>query len=175
MNKMTVLVLAGLIFGLTGCTTTNHIYDSKGQCLSCWNNPFSGEPINHDGVVKNESGKITNEISFNINGSVVPIYQIIKEEFKYQTRDEIQNIFGKDADKKLSSSDYFYDFGTGRYYHMLARRSHNGHMIKIFTKIEYVHERETSINISFSVDGTNVDPAVMGASLETRVRNAIKL
>ncbi len=41
-----ILVLSSLII-LSSCTS-GHIYNSKGGCLTCVNNPFTSEPINYD-------------------------------------------------------------------------------------------------------------------------------
>lgn len=39
---------AGLItLAIAGCSTSEHIY-VEGRCITCVNNPFTGEPINHD-------------------------------------------------------------------------------------------------------------------------------
>lgn len=36
---------------ITACAADgNHRYSSNGVCLTCWNNPLTGEPINHDGT-----------------------------------------------------------------------------------------------------------------------------
>ena len=47
-TKLLTLVGAGVITALlAGCTTTDHMY-SNGQCLTCINNPLTGEPVNYD-------------------------------------------------------------------------------------------------------------------------------
>lgn len=32
-----------------GCATGKHVYSEDGKCVTCWNNPLTGKPINHDG------------------------------------------------------------------------------------------------------------------------------
>lgn len=32
-----------------GCATGKHVYTEDGKCVTCWNNPLTGKPINHDG------------------------------------------------------------------------------------------------------------------------------
>jgi len=45
------LIILSLLVTLFGCAVNGkHIYAADGKCLSCWNNPLSGKPINHDGT-----------------------------------------------------------------------------------------------------------------------------
>lgn len=46
-TKFLALVGACLVVTLAGCTTTDHVY-SQGRCLTCINNPITGEPVNYD-------------------------------------------------------------------------------------------------------------------------------
>lgn len=46
--RWTHLVGAGLVVvAISGCATTDHVY-SGSHCLTCINNPITGEPINYD-------------------------------------------------------------------------------------------------------------------------------
>lgn len=48
LSKLLFLIGAGLVVAtLAGCTTTDHVY-SQGRCLTCINNPITGEPVNYD-------------------------------------------------------------------------------------------------------------------------------
>ncbi|MCE8005316.1 hypothetical protein [Billgrantia ethanolica] len=48
LHKLRALVGAGVVaVAISGCTTSDHLY-SQGRCLTCVNNPITGEPINYE-------------------------------------------------------------------------------------------------------------------------------
>lgn len=46
----------GLAATLTGCSTTEHVMVG-GKCVTCINNPLTGEPLNHDGSIPGSTYK----------------------------------------------------------------------------------------------------------------------
>lgn len=49
MKKIPIFLGFISILALSGCAVNGeHLYADDGTCLSCWNNPITGEAINHD-------------------------------------------------------------------------------------------------------------------------------
>jgi len=181
MKKAYLLIIATLMLMLAGCSTSGHLYSPNGQCITCWNNPITGKAINHDGTTNQISSqtdgngsKSKHQISFTVRASINPVYRIIKKEFKYQTRDEIQTQWGIKADNIFKSPDYHYEGVSGRYYQMLSRRTHNGHLMNIESRLDYKSQRETIITMTYWISDSKINPTALSASLESRVRKAIR-
>ena len=58
MNNFTKFLIGTVTVLLIGCTTTDHIYSANGQCITCFNNPLTGESLNY------EASEATNSNSY---------------------------------------------------------------------------------------------------------------
>ena len=67
MKKKLALVFTASI--LAGCANTEHLYSNDGQCITCFNNPFTNEPINHDNRNVGEVSKTDTTVSKQTQGS----------------------------------------------------------------------------------------------------------
>lgn len=106
-----------LVLIVSGCASNQHVYSSDGKCLTCWNNPITGKPINHDGkanqeqtaqesqvtqttttettVVNTTTAKPTeHKIAFTVPVNVDVAFLKIKKEFNYYTEQEIRQEWG---------------------------------------------------------------------------------
>ncbi|MCG8611859.1 MAG: hypothetical protein MI864_15130 [Pseudomonadales bacterium] len=97
-----------LVTFVSGCASNQHVYSSDGKCLSCWNNPITGKPINHDGkankeqppqetqvtestatqttVVSSTNKPTEHKIAFTVPVNVDVAFLKIKKEFNYYTK-----------------------------------------------------------------------------------------
>lgn len=185
-----------ILLVLTGCAK-NHMYTSDGTCLTCWNNPITGKPINHDGKGSqeqktdlaneaNQAGdktKITSgnntptehQVSFSVPVNVDIAFLKIKEEFNYFSEQEIRQEWGSMASAKIQTFAYAYDATPSVYYHMRADRRHNDEQIIIDSKIEKQTERKSKVTITYWLRNTKSNATTIGQSLKKRTRVALNL
>jgi len=194
-----------MVLFITGCASGQHVYTSDGMCLTCWNNPLTGEPINHDGTenlsradrealaqetaaanapetntsATTASNKMTNEyqVAFSVPVNVDVAFLKIKREFNYYTEQEIRQEWGSMAEMKMQTFAFAYDATPSVYYRMRAGREQNGVRVVIDSQIEKQSENQSQITITYwpDPDNTSVDPVQLGEALKTRTRNALNI
>lgn len=194
MKKATLLItiVTGLI--LSGCASNKHIYTADGKCITCWNNPVTGEPINHDGSAheqpssEQQDSQVTaassqtevkdkfleHKVSFNVPVNVDKAFIRIKKEFGYHSEQEIRQEWGSLASTKMGTFAYAYDATPSVYYHMRAARGHDGMHFVIDNQIEKEAEKESKITVTFWLRDTVANPNKIGESLKRRVLKALK-
>lgn len=187
-----------LVAIVTGCASNQHVYSSDGKCLTCWNNPVTGNPINHEGntnqektaqesqvaqtttsettVVNISVNKPTeHKIAFTVPVNVDLAFLKIKKEFNYQTEQEIRQEWGSMADAKMQTFAYAYDATPSVYYHMRAHRNHDGVMAIIDSQIEKQSDKKSSITITYWLTDKSVNASQFGESLKNRTRRALNI
>ena len=187
-----------LILFLSGCASGQHVYSSDGKCITCWNNPVTGEAINHEGkatqeqvpeqtqvsqttttettVVNTSANKPTeHKIEFTVPINVDLAFLKIKKEFNYQTEQEIRQEWGSMADAKMQTFAYAYDATPSVYYHMRAHRNHDGVMAIIDNHISKRSDKESSITITYWLTDKSVNASQFGESLKNRTRRALNI
>ena len=182
---------------LSGCASNQHVYSSDGKCLTCWNNPFTGEPINHDGDVNqqqqtqesqvaettttnttivNSADKPTeHKLAFTVPVNVDIAFIKIKKEFNYYTEQEIRQEWGSMAEAKMQTFAYAYDATPSVYYHMRADRNHNGIQAIIDSQIEKQSDKVSKITITYWLRDKSINANQFGASLQSRTKRALNL
>jgi len=189
-----------ILFTLTasGCATDNgHAYIA-GKCISCWNNPLTNEPVNHNGnedLILANSETLDNQtntssshtqketdgypkkytVSFDSNVNVDVAYIKIKKEFNYQSEQEIRQEWGTMAGAKLKTFAYAYDATPSVYYRMRANRQHRGIYVIIDSQIEKTTTNTSKITLSYWMNKNSVNPAPYGESLTKRAKQALSL
>lgn len=193
MKTMSLLIACTCLF-LGACATKNHIYSADGKCISCWNNPITGKPINHDGKqdkskpkeakddkkqqtantsTKKKKGKKKYTQTFTVPVNVDIAFIKIKKEFDYQTEQEIRQEWGSLASMKLQTFAFAYDATPGVYYHMRAARDHKPYRVIIDSQIEKINAEKSKITQSYWIQTPNADPNVVMESIKARTLNAL--
>ena len=181
---------------LGGCASNQHVYSADGKCLTCWNNPITGKPINHDGeanqeqtqesqvtettttkttVVNSADQPTEHKLAFTVPVNVDVAFIKIKKEYNYYTEQEIRQEWGSMAEAKMQTFAYAYDATPSVYYHMRADRNHNGVQAIIDSQIEKQSEKESKITITYWLRDKSVDANQFGASLQSRTKRALNL
>lgn len=183
---------------VSGCASNQHVYSSDGKCLTCWNNPITGSPINHDGeanqeqpaeqaqvtestntqttVVNTTADKPTeHKVAFTVLVNVDVAFLKVKKEFNYYTEQEIRQEWGSMADAKMQTFAYVYDATPSVYYHMRADRNHDGIQAIIDSQIEKQSDKESKITITYWLRDKSVNANQFGDSLKTRTRKALNI
>ena len=180
-----------LIFALSSCAS-EPIYSSDGTCLTCWNNPLTGAPINHDGDAQkrqiNRAGVAANqnsrprqyspkahEVVFSAPVNVDVAYLNIKKEFHYFSEQEIRQEWGSMAGAKMQTFAFAYDATPSVYYRMRADRKHQGVQVIIDHTIEKQSTTHSKITITYWLNDTSINPQTFGDSLQRRVQKTLNL
>ena len=183
------------ILVISGCATTEHIYSANGQCLTCWNNPITGKPINHNDDLSSEqklqATQVTSvnstengttpetpveyEIAFTVPVNVDIAFLKIKNEFNYFSEQEIRQEWGSLAESKMQTFAYAYDATPSVYYHMRADRNHDGIQAIIDSQIEKQSDKESKITITYWLRDKSVNASQFGESLKNRTRKALNI
>jgi hypothetical protein len=189
----TVIVFIGLM--MAGCANNQHVYSSDGKCISCWNNPITGKPLNHDGKTEQASvseSKVDNtqtqktsdphsELPFTEYkvGFVAPInvdlaFLTLKKEFNYYTEQEIRQKWGSLANTKIQTFEYAYDATPAVYYHMRSDRQHNGTQVVIDSLIEKQSSTSSKVTLTYWLNNPAIDASSFGESLKARAKKALE-
>lgn len=196
--KKSLLVIAGFVLGVSGCATDQHVYSANGKCISCWNNPITGKPINHDGspqvektdaaqdasvasdeatssagVIANTKGAKEYQTTFSAPVNVDIAFLKIKKEFNYYTEQEIRQEWGSLATMKMQTFEYAYDTSPSVYYHMRASRPHQGIYAIIDTRIEKKTNSTSQITLTYWLNNSSVNTTNFTRSLQERARNSL--
>lgn len=169
-----ILGIIIIMLAASSCATEGgHTYVG-GKCISCWNNPLTKEPINHDGKADLQLAEpetkgnqtSTSEqkdknvyprkyvISFNAPVDVDVAYIKLKQEFEYQSEQEVRQEWGSMAGAKMQTFAYAYDATPNVYYRMRANRKHRGIFIIIDSQIEKKTTRSSKVTISYWLNKT---------------------
>jgi len=185
MKGLAIISLTLALLTIIGCSTTNHIYSADGKCITCWNNPITGSPINHDGrtnqvqfakkaggrhIIPTTSTSFTEyKVSFSVPVNIDVVFVIIKKEFQYQTEQEIRHEWGALASTKIQTVDFAYDAVPSTYYHMRAARIIDGQRMNIDSYIEKQAVNQTLITVTYWPRNTSSNAQEIGAVIKQRM------
>jgi hypothetical protein len=190
MNKMLLSIAAASL--ITGCS--GHIYTKDGGCLTCINNPISGKPVNHDGqsakkkqdtqatqqksevsgVAVSESQDWTqSEITFNVNKQIDLLAVKIKNEFRFESDEDIRREWGKYASDRFQVKSWKWQAVEGVYYHMASYKDHGEQHIPIDVVIEKVTDTSSKVVVNFGVEGNKAKAISTGITLKERILKAV--
>jgi len=176
----------------TSCASDGHSYIG-GKCVTCWNNPLTNEPVNHDGKENlriTESETLTNQsisnsenkinsypskfrFSFTVPINVDVAFIKLKKEFNYYSEQEIRQEWGGMASAKMQTFAYAYSATPSVHYKMRANRQHQGVFAIIDSEIEMQENSKSKITISYWVNKKSVNYALYSESLKKRAQNAL--
>ena len=189
----------GLAATLTGCSTTEHVLVG-GKCVTCINNPLTGEPLNHDGSIPGSTYKPSDQTSarsdssgtdssssaaktftefstsFSAPVNVDEAFIRIKKEYGYLSEQEIRQEWGSMANTKMQTFAWAYDSEPSVYYHMRAHRQHGDALYVIDHNITKQTAGASEITITVWVnDQSPITPADVAESLAGRTKTALKI
>ncbi|OUS01150.1 hypothetical protein A9Q81_09835 [Gammaproteobacteria bacterium 42_54_T18] len=137
MSEFHTIALALTMICISGCTVNGqHIYTEDGKCLSCWNNPLTGQAINHTG----ETPKSTKQqpVNSNHNQKSYPLYGLANETSIFASKtywlkysDELVNLYHRISGKPYPSAD------------QLASEVNSGSKSVNMLSANYRHERNS--------------------------------
>lgn len=195
MKTKNILSTILLTLAATGCATEGgHTYVG-GKCISCWNNPLTKEPINHDGkddlqvaepkTIGNQTSTSAQKdkdayprqyiVRFDAPVDVDVAYIKLKQEFSYQSEQEIRQEWGSMAGAKMQTFAYAYDATPNVYYRMRANRKHRGIFVIIDSQIEKKSASSSKITITYWLNKNSVNPTPYGESLTKRAKHALSI
>jgi len=187
------------MFAAAGCTTNKHFYTADGQCITCWNNPLTGEPLNHSGTAEkkktvSQTKGVTDQtkessqhsrrtpkegyqVEFSVPVNVNLAFVRLKKEFNYYTEQEIRSEYGSQsmANAKIQTFSYAYDAVPSTYYHMRSYRKHDGYLMTIDSMITLQNSQESLITVTYWPRDFSLDPVEVGKSLKQRIHKALKI
>lgn len=141
MNKLTLLAAGISLVMVSGCANDHLYYQDK--CITCMNNPLTGEPVNYDpdalpdGALAGSSSATVSqtadgypprlslpgvserqELSMIYLGDVDTASALLKNAFGYMTREEAIARHGNMAGGMMFSGDHSYSAVPGSFYSM---------------------------------------------------------
>ena len=178
---------------LSGCG--GHIYTKEGGCLTCLNNPVTGNPINHDGKSQ-VSGKshtqlkgqdtpkaqstsdaepdsTQGKITFTLNKQIDILAIKIKDEFNFYSAEEIRRSSTMHISTFSMMPSWKWESVSGAYYRMASYRDHGDQHIPIDIVIEKVSDSSSKVVVDFWAEGASKAKAqTTGKSLKARILKA---
>ncbi len=187
MNKLTVLAAGISLVMVSGCANDHLYYQDK--CITCMNNPLTGEPVNYDPNALPQGALVTRgeattgetvdgipkpislpgvserqEVQMNYPGDVDTASALLKNAFGYMTREEAVARHGNMAGGMMFVSDHAYSAVPGSFYSM-TRPYFNGSLTTRVSKTP----TGADVLFTYSVRGRNEGPSV--ESVMQRVRS----
>ena len=193
LRKLWALMGAGVVaVTITGCTTTDHLY-SQGRCLTCINNPITGQPINYEPqqdssaqeAVAAEQGEprvaagVSSRGRFGIEtGLDVDLaYARLRQEFGFRSRDDFNPGYRQHRLAMMDSAWHF-NATPGTYYELsdYADQTLGGVQHSIVLKAQIQRSGSGShVNFEFAPAGNDhFSGEGMGAALRQRAEAALR-
>lgn len=180
--KPILLTILTLIM-MTGCATNKHLYTSDGKCITCWNNPITGKPVNHNGEVKAttissgirledlqlDEGRVTFDTSVETAWMLV----MIKKELSFYTKEEIDELNRNTLNKKTYKPFEHITDGEGNH-RFLGEREHKGHVLKFDVLLERHEEFSKKMSGDYSIVTITYSPNSIPKYDESRLNRSIK-
>lgn len=190
-SLLSIILFATLASGCAG----KHVYNSEGGCITCFNNPISGEPINHDGAAnvhraekaaqaeqststKNSKNKPQFhkefKVSFSVPVNVDVAFIKIKRDFNFYSDQEIKQEWGNLAETKFKSKDYKWEAIPGVYYRARSLREHESDQMVIDITVEKNAADKSVVSITYWPRDPNlVNQKDLNKSLERRIKKTM--
>ena len=185
-----------LVLVLSGCATTDHMYNADGQCMTCFNNPFTGEALNHDGnnnkhmevakqpLPKNTQPEIKEptstslsydmkQVTFNSGVNVDVAFIALKEEFQFRSAEEVKKEMGSFAEYKLRSSDYEWKVMPSVSYTMASEREILGSHMNLLVTVNKRTDTSSIVIAKYWPRNKSVDEKAVGNHILSRIQKAL--
>ncbi|MDF9434667.1 MULTISPECIES: hypothetical protein [Halomonadaceae] len=146
-----VLMTAGLL-ALTGCAAQDHYY-SQGVCVTCINNPITGEPVNYDPsetpqrVATNAQGETVDVSNLGSQRGSVDIespvdvdtaYARIKSAMGFRSPNDFESPESTTAKMQMGDAAWKHDRTPGAYYNLgdYGRQTVGGTRYSILQRVQ---------------------------------------
>lgn len=174
-----------LMGGLTACTTGNHIYGPNGACLTCINNPVTGEALNYDSSANEKpsanggstgTGKyISDEFVMKSDLDVDSAYAAMRLSFGFRSEQEMSSSYsGKWG---MKSKAWRHEAVPGSFYNLsdYARLSVSGHPKPAsFILSAKIAKRGSGSIVSVGYESNSgVDKSTFDAALKRRLERTL--
>lgn len=195
-KKIMVTAVLGAV--LSGCAVRDHMY-VDGVCVSCFNNPLTGEPINYDpnetpqmsaeardrierrdGVMSPERQALlasqSSTFEFTSSFDVDLVYARLRTEFRMRSPASFDGGFNDSLAKRDVA--YYHETTPGTFYNIsdYSRHTMNGVEYRIVFRAMLMREGAgTLVRIQYSPSGYNdYDGAEFKKSLQSRVEKLLR-
>lgn len=189
MNKLVYVVVFGSSLLLTACVPGNHVYSPAGACLTCVNNPVTGEALNYDPsttpMFKSGSGSasdVGNSVEagkffsgeFTMNGSrdVDTVYGMMRSSFGFRTEQQMSRT--PSGRWGMQSDAWRHEVVPGAFYNLsdYARVSVDSVSLSIVMSVKIVKNRSGSI-VTVGYEGNEGNKSKVASALKIRVKSLI--
>ena len=184
-----------LLIALSGCAATDHIYNSEGQCLTCFNNPLTGEALNHDGtnnthmnVDREQSDSDSqepqtstqpvqsytmHEVKYNAGINVDVAFIALKDEFEFRSAEEVKKEMGSFAEFKLRAADYEWKVIPQVSYVMGSAKKVMGSFMNLLVTVNKRTDTSSTIIVQYWPRDKSLNSEAVGKHLLERVEHAL--
>ncbi len=198
MKKLVSCVVLGSSVLLTACVPGNHVYSAAGACVTCVNNPVTGEPLNYDpestpmfksgsasagtSVAVSESRStggsaaagmfFSGDFTLSGNRDVDTVYGMMRSSFGFRTEQQMsKTTSGKFG---MKSDAWKHEVVPGAFYDLsdYARVNVDGVSISIIMSAKIIKNRSGSI-VTIGYEGTEGNKANVASVLQRRVNSLI--
>lgn len=181
--KPIALVMMVMLALVTGCSTNQHIYTSDGKCMTCWNNPITGEPINHNNAnnatgtsttirvekLQSGEGRIKSNRSITMDWALV----VLKEEFNFYSKAEIED-FNKASLNKKTYEPFEHMTDLLGNNGLIGKRKHKNHLLHLDIVLEKTTDSNLIITVTYSPSSIpGRSESMLRQSLEFRFNKAL--
>jgi hypothetical protein len=187
MKKYSLTLIIAIIFTITGCATQDHKYSADGGCLTCFNNPFTGEPINHDGAASNGENPSTEKVAQTQTNAIYKKHQMkldvpvnvdvafikVKREFNFNSVEEVRKKWGRHAEYRLQSEQYKWYALPSVKYSMGSDTKIDSHDIDILIDIDKKTDQSSEITINYWLSDASSNAKKIENTLKNRVIKAL--
>jgi hypothetical protein len=188
-NKFLSFAILGSSVFLTACVPGNHVYSPAGACVTCMNNPTTGEPLNYDPKVtpmfksgsasenrKSEAGAgkfFSGQFTMNSNRDVDSVYGKMRSSFGFRTEQQMsRTTSGKFG---MKSDAWRHEVVPGAFYNLsdYARVSVDGVSTSFVMSVKIVKNRSGSI-VTVGYQSKSGSKSKLESSLQRKVKLLLK-
>jgi hypothetical protein len=200
MKKFLGSVVIGSSVFLTACVPGNHVYSPAGACVTCMNNPATGEPLNYDpkvtpmfksgsvseartsvGVSESRSTKngattgnfFSGQFTMNSNRDVDSVYGMMRSNFGFRTEQQMSRT--NSGEWGMKSDAWRHEMVPGAFYNLsdYARVSVDGVSTSFVMSVKIVKNRSGSI-VTVGYESTRGSKPKLASSLQRKVKVLLK-
>ena len=190
MKKVSAVIVLGSSLFLTACVPGNHMYSASGACLTCVNNPATGEPLNYDpdetpmfkaatvSQVRTSGSNVgagqyfNGEFTMNSSRDVDSVYAMMRSSFGFRTEQQMsKTVSGRFG---MESDAWRHEVVPGAFYNLsdYARLSVNGVSTSFVMSVKVVKNRSGSI-VTVGYSDTKGNETEFANTLRGRVKSLL--
>lgn len=193
MNIKSIVVGVASLAALAGCAAQDHYY-SNGACVTCFNNPFTGEPLNYDPkqtpqqVASNAQGEAvdvqklgaqTGSVDIDSRVDVDTAYARIRSAMYFRSPSDFDSPDSLSSKMQMGDAAWKHDRTPGAYYDLgdYGRQSIGNTQYSILQRVQIEKNGTGSrIHYSWAPAGSQIhyDGKAMESALTKRLKSALK-